>query len=131
MPPIRILLACPQMTKASLWKTILSEDPEIEIIGEADNAVDALLETGRTQAAVVVIDLPPSGQEPGLYSHLLEEYPDVKVIAVSWDGSQAIKYEKGIIRSQVQDTSPKSLKRLLRSLWRDEDPAWSDTDPLG
>ncbi len=131
MPPIRILLACPHMTKASLWKTILSQDPEIEIIGEADDAVDALLAAGSTQAAVVVIDLPPSGQEPGLYSHLLEEYPHVKVIAVSWDGSQAIKYERGIIRSQVQDTSPQSLKMMFRSLWTDEDLAWSDAAPWG
>ena len=131
MPPIRILLACPHMTKASLWKTILSQDPEIEIIGEADDAVDALLAAGSTQAAVVVIDLPESGHEPGLYSHLLEEYPHVKVIAVSWDGSQAIKYERGIIRSQVQDTSPQSLKMMFRSLWTDEDRAGSDSTPWG
>jgi len=117
------------MTKANLWKTILSQDPEIEIIGEADDAVDALLAAGSTQAAVVVIDLPASGHEPGLYSHLLEEYPHVKVIAVSWDGSQAIKYERGIIKSRVQDTSPQSLKGLFHSLWTDEDPAWSDAAP--
>ena len=131
MPPIRILLACPNMTKASLWKTILSQEPEIEIIGEANDAVDALLEAGSTQAAVVVIDLPPSGQEPGLYSHILEEYPHVKVIAVSWDGSQAIKYEKGIMRSQAQDTSPQSLKRMFLSLLTDEDPLWNDAAPWG
>ena len=131
MPPIRILLACPHMTKASLWKTILSQDPEIEIIGEANDPVDALLEAGSIRATVVVIDLPPSGQEPGLYSHLLEEYPHVKVIAVSWDGSQAIKYEKGIRRSQIQDTSPQSLKRLFRSLVTDEDPVWSDATLRG
>ena len=128
MPPIKILLACPQMTKVELWKTILSQDPEIEILGEADDALGALLEAGKAQAAIIVIDLPPCRQEPGLHTHLLEEYPNIKVIAVSRDGKEAVKYEKGIVRSQVADTSPQSLKALFHSLLTEEDPVWKNTN---
>ena len=124
----RVLLACPQMEKSNIWKAILSHDPEIESIREAENGIDTLLEAGTTEADVVIIDLPPSGQDPGLYSHLLAEYPRVKVIAVSQDGNRAIKYERGIVRSQVQDTSPIGLKKLFRSMLTEEDPVRNTID---
>ena len=122
----RILLACPLMTKANLWKSILSQDPDNDLVGEARDAVDALLKARDTQPTVVIIDLPSSGEDPGLYSHLLEEHPELKVIAVSQDGSRAIKYEKGILKRHIPDTSPQSLKDLFRSLAMDQDPILSD-----
>lgn len=128
MPRLRILLACPRMTQAGLWKTILSQDPDIELVGEADGAIEALIRTSDTQPTAVVIDLPSTGQDPGLYSHLLEENPQVKVIAVSEDGSRAVKYERGILRRQIGDTSPQTLRKLFHSLWLDQDPILSDTD---
>lgn len=126
MPLLRVLLACPQMTMTGLWRTILSQEPGVELVGEASDAVDTLIKAGNTQATVVVIDLPSSGRDPGLCSHLLEENPQVKVVAVSQDGGRAVKYERGILKRQIKDTSPKSLINLFRSLWMDEGPVSSD-----
>ena len=126
MPPLRILLACPLMAKTDLWKTILSQDPEVELVGEADSPVDALVKAGDTQADLVVIDLPTSGNDPGLYSHLLEENPQLKVIAISQDGSRGIKYERGILRRHIGETSPETLKELFQASWMDQDPVLSD-----
>ena len=122
MPRLRILLTCPRMTKSSTWSTLLSQDPDVELVAKADGAVDTLIKTGNTDATVVVINLPSSGGDPGLYSHLLEEYPHVKVIAVSEDGRSAIKYEKGILKRQIRDTSLQTLKDLFKSLWMEQDP---------
>ena len=122
MPNLRILLACPLMTEADVWKTILSRDPDVELVAEATDAIDSLIKAGSTEATVVVIDLPPSGHEPGLYTHLLEEYPLLKVIAVSSDGSHAVKYEKGIIKSRIQNPSLQNLKNLFQSSWVGQDP---------
>ena len=128
MSRLRILLACPRMTQTDLWKMILSQDADIELVGEADGAIEALIMASDTQPTAVVIDLPSNGQDPGLYSHLLEENPQVKVIAVSHDGSRAVKYERGILRRQVEDTSPQTLNKLFHSLWLDQDPILSDFD---
>lgn len=128
MPPIKILFACPYMEMARAWKFVLSQDPDIKIIGEAEEPIEALLEAGTKHADVVIIDLPLAGEEPGLYSHLLSEYPQVKVIAVSHDGSQAFMYEKGIKRTAVSETSPQRLTSLFRSLLFGEDPVWSSID---
>jgi len=125
MAPIRILLACPGMNDVSRWRSILKQDSDIEVIGEVDDPVAALLAAGHSQATVVIIDLPTNGTDPGLYSHLLGEYPNVKVIAVSKDGSQALKFEKGIIRTTICDTSPQNLTRLFHRLVGEEDQVWS------
>jgi len=114
------------MAKIDLWKIILDQDPEVELIGEVDGPVDALVKAGDALADVVVIDLPLSGNDPGLYSHLLEENPRLKVIAISQDGSRAIKYERGILRRHIGETSPETLKELFQSPWMDQDPVLSD-----
>ena len=122
MPRLRILLACPDMANIEHWKTILAQDPDVELLIEAHDAIETLLAAGDARATVVVIDLPQSGQEPGLYSHLLEEYPQVKVIAVAQDGSRAIKYEKGILRREIPESLIGSPKDLFDSLWVESDP---------
>ena len=120
--PIRILLACPRMRNVDVWRSILSSDRGFDIVDEDGDPIDILLKTGTTGASVVVLDLPQSGSDPGLYSHLLEEYPDVKVVAVSQDGSRVVSYERGVIRKFLADSEVGDLARLFRSLWLDSDP---------
>ncbi len=121
MTRLRILLACPRMAKQQVWSNILSQDPEVELVEEADGGLEALLEAGYSGATVVVIDLPSSGRDPGLSSHLLDEYPNIKVVAVSEDGRNALKYETGIIREALGDPSAHPLKDLFYSLWAGQD----------
>lgn len=117
MARARILFACPRMCKQRDWSEILSQDPDVELVGEAEDSIDALLKAGNVGATVVVVDLPSSGQDPGLTDHLLDEYPHIKVIAVSEDGRQAMKYETGIVKANLGDTSLTSLKDMFRSVW--------------
>ena len=121
MARLRILLACPRMARHRDWRNVLSQDPEVELVEEAEGAIDVLLKAGSTGATVVVIDLPDSGQDPGITGHLLDEYPNIKVVAVSEDGRTALKYETGIIKETLGDPSTHPLKDLFRSLWTDRD----------
>ena len=113
---VRILLACPDLRGIGFWKAMLGDDPDLEIVGEVIHPIDILLELGSTQAEVVVIDLPASEEDPGLCSHLLAEYPAVKVVAVSSGGETSIVYETGVIRRYLPDASPETLTRFIRSL---------------
>ena len=113
---MRILLACPGLTSIKSWKAVLARDPGLEIVGEVINPIDVLLELGSTQADVVVIDLPTSKEDPGLCSHVLAEYPEVKIVAVSAGGESSIVYEIGITRKYLSDASPETFTRFIRSL---------------
>ena len=121
MARLRILLACPRMARQQEWIDTLTRDPDVELVEEADGAIEALLKAGNTEATVVVIDLPDSGRDPGVTDHLLDEYPHIKVVAVSEDGKSALKYETGIIKEALGDPSVHPLKDLFRSLWKGRD----------
>ena len=122
--PTRALLVDDHQIIHDGVRAVINREPDIEVIGEVDDPVAALVEAGNAQATVVIIDLPTNGTDPGLYSHLLGEYPNVKVIAVSKDGSQALTFEKGIIRSKICDTSPQNLTLLFHRLVGEEDQVW-------
>ena len=113
---VRILLACPDLKSTGSWEAMLTDEPDFEIVGEAIYPIDVLLELASTQAEVVVIDLPTSGEDPGLCSHLLAEYPEVKVVAVSSGGESSIVYETGVTRRYLSDASPETFTRFIRSL---------------
>ena len=95
---------------------MLADEPDLEIVGEVIHPIDVLLELGSTQAEVVVIDLPTSGEDPGLCSHLLAESPEVKVVAVSTGGETSIVYETGVTRRYIPDASPETVAQFIRSL---------------
>jgi DNA-binding NarL/FixJ family response regulator len=102
-------------------KARLMQDPHIEIVGEATNNVEILLNVGCTRAEVAAIDLPLSGEESGLCSHLLAEYPDVKVFALSEGGDRVVIYETGVLRREVPNTSLENLTNLIRRSMRSMD----------
>lgn len=116
MAGIRVLLACPRLKPLDAWKSALSQEPDIEVVGEAGNPIETLLSAGSTRADVVVIDLPPARREPGLPSHLLSEYPGIKVVGVSPEGEVTVVYSVGIVRQEVQPVSAKTFSQLIRAL---------------
>ena len=96
-------------------------EPEIEIVGEAVDAVDTLLKIPTTNADVVVIDLPSSGKDAGLCSHILTEYPDVRVFAVSRGGNKIVVYETAVLRKETSSQSLDNLQDIIRSTCSLED----------
>src|ERR1700756_5385427 len=77
---IRILLANrPQLLYESL-ENLIQCQTDMEVVGEVFDPVELLLMVGRTQADVVVIALPSSDEEPGIFSHLLAEYPQLLIL---------------------------------------------------
>ena len=109
-------------------KTRLTEEPDIEIVGEATDTVDVLLKTGNTHANVVAIDFPRYGKDSGLCSHLLTEYPELKVFALSEEGDRIILYETVMLRRQAFDTSLEKLADLIRWSVSSVDTDWDETD---
>ena len=123
---IRVLLAVWCMKETTFLKTMLLQEPDIEIVGEAVDNVDALLKVGSTRADIVAVDLPPCGKDPGLCSHLLAEYPDVKILALSEGGDKIQIYERAVVRNTVSSTSIKQLAKLIRSSVGVEEYHWDD-----
>jgi chemotaxis response regulator CheB len=78
----RILLGAISGEWRRLFTTIAETDPDLEICGYIEKPVDLLVETGALKPDVVVLSLLQNGEEPGICSHLLLEYPNVGVLMV-------------------------------------------------
>ena len=99
----------------------------MEIVGVATDTIDVLLKVGDTHANVVAIDLPWNGKDSGLCSHLLAEYPELKIVAVSEKGDTVVLYEIVMLRRQASDTSLEKLVDLIRGSVSSVDIAWDRT----
>jgi DNA-binding NarL/FixJ family response regulator len=115
MAKVQVLLALSHFKRILDLKTLLMLEPDTEIVGEAHDTIDILLEVGSTHADVVIIDLPPTGEDSGLCSHLLAEYPQVKIIAISEIGDKVVTYEIGVVRRYVPGSSLENLVDVVRA----------------
>jgi DNA-binding NarL/FixJ family response regulator len=119
MRPVRVLFgALPAALHATLSEAISSQ-PDIEVVGVASRPMSLLAEVGTRQADTVVVAL-VDRTPPGITSHLLDQYPHIRVVAVATDGRQALVSVLRPYVEQIEVSSPVDLVRAIR--WPDEQP---------
>jgi hypothetical protein len=113
-----VLLAVPPALRASLLP--ISQDPvglRLETTGT--DPMRILLDLGTSHADVVVVqlDLLPGDDPaaPGIVSHLLAEYPHVKVLALTGDAANASLYELHPRMIPLGRVPPGGLMAVLRA----------------
>jgi chemotaxis response regulator CheB len=110
---IRVLLAVPMPLLDVLRETIAAAG-DCEVAGTVTGPLDTLLAVGTHRPDVVVIGAERAGEPPGVVTHLLAEYPDVKVLCVGPDGASG--YLLRPVRVPVADASPVGLLTAIRAL---------------
>lgn len=114
MNKVKVLLANkPRMLRESL-RSIIDRELDLEVVAEEPDLVELLAAVDRTGADVVIVNLPESGEVPGICSHLLYEYPDLLILALSPVKGEAFAYRLTISRSQLNATE-KSLLAAIRT----------------
>ena len=110
----KVLLANkPKMLRELLRKS-LATHADMEVVGEVTDPVRVLMKVRETGCNVVIVSLPESGEEPGICSHLLLEYPDLVVLAVSPVRDLAVAYRLSIDRTEIEGFSTESLVGVIR-----------------
>ena len=57
----------------------------MEVVGQSSNPFDLLCSIDRLRPEVVFLWTSDASKEPGICSHLLQEYPELKIVVVSPD----------------------------------------------
>lgn len=112
MRPVRVLLGdLPTELYNAVSKAIHSQ-VDIEVVGVAIQPAELLLAAGMLHADVLLVGM--VGRElPGVASHLLDQYPDISVLAVAPDGRQALLYA---LRPQIERIQISSTAELVRAI---------------
>jgi len=100
-----------------LLKDLICRQTDMEVVGEALDPLEVLYAVRKTEADVVVTTLPKSG-EPGISSHLLAEYPQLLVLALAPDGSDATLYRQVLVKESVRGEAQDALLAMVRQAAR-------------
>jgi DNA-binding NarL/FixJ family response regulator len=111
---VRVLLANrPEALRISL-ATLLQQQSDIEVVDTVLDLKELLIAVEDTQADVVVLTLPDSGEIPGICSHLLYEYPQLLILALSSARDRACIYRQAITVEPLVDISDEGILAAVR-----------------
>jgi DNA-binding NarL/FixJ family response regulator len=110
----KILLAIgPRLLRKALISLIRRQD-DMEIVGEALDPIKLLLALSETQAAVVVMSLEDSDQEPSICSHMLAEYPKLLILALSPNRENGYLMYQRTVKEQFSGASDDEILSAIR-----------------
>src|SRR6266568_9431265 len=111
---VKVLVANrPEALRTGL-ATLLQRQSDIEVVGTVLDPIELLVAVGDTQADVVVVTLPDSGEMPGICSHLLHEYPQLLILALSSARTRACIYRQAITVEPLADISDEGILTAVR-----------------
>jgi diguanylate cyclase (GGDEF)-like protein len=120
--PIRLLIADDDAGVRTTIAAVAGREPTLELIGEAEDAEQAIELAERRRPDVVVLDLAmPGGGGVRAAQEILERLPDARVVALSADDSQAAMYDMtraGAVGYVVKGAPPDELVRVIQSAAR-------------
>jgi DNA-binding NarL/FixJ family response regulator len=111
--PIRVLLAQLDEALQDRLEDVLSRQPDM-IVTTVDDYVEVLIAAGETQADVVVLAM-ENGEAPGITTHLVEEYPYLKIILVASGHQHDSFYELRQQLIPIGEASPHQLVNFIRA----------------
>jgi DNA-binding NarL/FixJ family response regulator len=92
MNPIRVLIAnSPRLIRELMIETI-SDQPDIEIVGEVTNESDLAKTVDQTDPDFIIVALEKHNRLPASCHAILQEHPNLKVIAIAPDRNSSMFY---------------------------------------
>lgn len=91
---------------------VIVRDPDIHMVGFAATPSGLLRAAGTLRADVVVIATVDGGL-PGVATHLVDQYPDIRVVAVTPEGRTVLTYA---LRPRIDSFSGSSVAELAEAI---------------
>lgn len=105
-------------------KATLDLVPEIEIVGEASNGLEAVDGVGRTKPDVVLMDLVmPKMDGIAAITRIKADFPDTRILVLTtFAGEDKIlpAIKSGALGYQLKDSGPEELVEAIRQVYRGE-----------
>jgi hypothetical protein len=115
--PIRVVVTdVPDVLYSKIAELVRAE-PDMIIVGRVTDRVELLLAVD-DRVEVVVLGAPHSTPPPGICSHLLNEYLNLKILVLAADTGELHIYWRGIRRKHLGALSEEALIGQIRDLHR-------------
>lgn len=122
--PIRVLVSNISgvvMESAASLASLIEQQPDMVLLGQVDDRVELLLDMSSKKAAgnepdVLVLIASSVDPPPGICSHLLSEFPDLRILVLSATQDEAMAYWLGLRRYRLPTGTPAALLTNIRSV---------------
>lgn len=116
----RILIAEDHTLLRTGLRIMLSQEPDLEVVGEADNGKDAILAVGRLQPDLVLMDLTmPGTNGMEAINEIKRRFPDTRILVLTIHKTE--EYIQEALRAGAEgyvlkDSSQDELRSAIRSV---------------
>lgn len=114
--PIRVLLANLPVVLSELLTQELLQQESIQVIGRAQGNINILLQA-QAGVDIIIIGAPQIKPPPGICSHLLNEFPHVRLLVYGIEQNALVGYYMGARRCRTQHLTPSTLVDSIQTLF--------------
>jgi hypothetical protein len=114
---IRILIANLSDPLTDMFVNIVEQSPQMHIVGQVKGQVEVLIAV-KVGVDVVVLGAPKAEPAPGIVSHLLNEFPFMKVVVLSTSEDRAMGYWLGVHHTRIDRSTPNTLLHGIETLFK-------------
>jgi DNA-binding NarL/FixJ family response regulator len=112
---IKVMLASRPKMLSQVIRSMIDHQPDMQVIGEVIDPIELLNAAGAMPVDVVIITPLKVDEQPRLCSHLLNEFPRLKILILSVDGRAGFLYQSNEPKLQIDDPSEDSILNALRT----------------
>jgi DNA-binding NarL/FixJ family response regulator len=114
---IRILVANQPRLMRELILTTLTDQPDMEIVGEVVDDAEIPAEVAKNSPDLVVISMDESGRRPVLCDTILHKHPEVRILAVAFQKNRSVFYWATFdIHSSEIESSEEGILKAARGI---------------
>jgi len=122
MPTIRVLIVDDHPVVRKGLRCLLSDEPEIEIVGEAVNGRQAIEQVGQHQPDVILMDLlMPEMNGVEAIRQIMAHHPKVRILVMTSFASDDMVFpsiKAGALGYLLKESDPEDLLRMVRQVYR-------------
>jgi len=113
MAKVRVLVANRPRLMRDLVLEIISDQPDIEVLGEIEDESKIVQVVAESQPDFVIVALDSPNRRPPICDHLLTHYPLIKILAVAPEHDNTVFFWSGI-QSAAVESSEEGILNVLR-----------------
>jgi DNA-binding NarL/FixJ family response regulator len=116
MRKIKVMLASRPKMLSDVIRNIIERQSDMILVGDVIDPIKLLFASRETAIDVVIITPLKTDGVPRICSHLLAEYPHLKILTLSETGEAAFLYQLGCDKKCIDNPSEQSILCVIRDV---------------
>ncbi len=119
--PIRVVTANLAGAISEVLRNSIGQQPDMKLIQDVHSEIDTLL--AGTEADIMILGAENSSTMPGICTHLINEYPHLKIVVVIDQENLIVCYWMDLQERRIKHITSETIMSTVRWLYQ-HTPGW-------